>query len=76
MRHLQLEAALVSFKVQVCPYSGPIAIKEGGEMIVVNKWCYLGPAIHQDELYELAESGGMEFNLNIYKIVRKALSGP
>ena len=58
------------------PYSGSIAIKEGGEIIAVNKWRHLGAAIHQDELYELAESGGMEFNLNIYKIVRKALSGP
>ena len=63
------------FKVQVWPYSGPIAIKEGGEMIVVDKWCYLGTAINQDELYELAQSGEAEFDLDVYKIVKKALSG-
>jgi DNA polymerase-3 subunit epsilon len=72
--NLQLKTALDLFKVQTWPYSGPIAIKEGGEMIVIDKWCYLGTAINQDELYELAESGEAEFDLDIYKIVKKALS--
>ena len=44
-------------------------------MIVIDKWCYLGTAINEDELYELAESGDAEFDLDIYKIVKKALSG-
>jgi DNA polymerase-3 subunit epsilon len=75
LHNLQLKTALELFKVQVWPYPGPIAIKEGGEMIVIDKWCYLGTAINQDELYELAESGEAEFDLDIYKIVKKALSG-
>ena len=75
LHNLQLKTALELFKVRVWPYSGPIAIKEGGEMIVIDKWCYLGTAINQDELYELAESGEAEFDLDIYKIVKKALSG-
>ena len=76
LHNLQLKTVLELFKVQVWPYSGPIAIKEGGEMIVIDNWCYLGTAINQDELYELAESGDAEFDLDIYKIVKKALSGP
>ena len=75
LHNLQLKTALEFFKVQVWPYSGAIAIQEGGEMIVVDKWCYLGTAINQDELYELAQSGEAEFDLDIYKIVKKALSG-
>lgn len=75
LHNLQLKTTLEFFKVQVWPYSGPIAIKDGGEMIVIDKWCYLGTAINQDELYELAESGEAEFDLDIYKIVKKALSG-
>ncbi|MBU3616013.1 exonuclease domain-containing protein [Polynucleobacter sp. JS-Polo-80-F4] len=75
LHNLQLKTALELFKLQVWPYSGAIAIQEGGEMIVVDKWCYLGTAINQDELYELAESGEAEFDLDIYKIVKKALSG-
>lgn len=75
LHNLQLKTAIELFKVKVWPYAGAIAIKEGGEMIVVDKWCYLGTAINQDELYELAESGEAEFDLDIYKIVKKALSG-
>lgn len=75
LHNLQLKTALDLFKVQAWPYSGPIAIKEGEEMIVIDKWCYLGTAINQDELYELAESGEAEFDLDIYKIVKKALKG-
>ena len=75
LHNLQLKTALELFKVQVWPYSGAIAIQEGSEMIVLDKWCYLGTAINQDELYELAESGEAEFDLDIYKIVKKALLG-
>jgi DNA polymerase-3 subunit epsilon len=45
-------------------------------MIVIDKWCYLGTAINEDELYELAEAGEAEFDLDIYKILKKTLSGP
>ena len=76
MHNLQLKTAMELFRVQVWPYSGAIAIQEGGEMIVLDKWCYLGTAINQDELYELAQSGEAEFDLDIYKIVKKALLGP
>jgi DNA polymerase-3 subunit epsilon len=76
LHNLQLKTALELFKVKVWPYSGAIAIKEGDEMIVVDKWCYLGSAINQEELYELAECGQAEFDLDIYKIVKKALTGP
>ena len=75
LHNLQLKTAMELFRVQVWPYSGAIAIKEGGEMIVLDKWCYLGTAINQDELYELAQSGEAEFDLDIYKIVKKALLG-
>jgi DNA polymerase-3 subunit epsilon len=44
-------------------------------MIVLDKWCYLGTAINEDELAELKSAGDAEFDLDIYKIVKKALSG-
>jgi DNA polymerase-3 subunit epsilon len=75
LHNLQLKTALELFKVQVWPYSGPIAIKDGGEMIVIDKWCYLGTAINHDELSELKTDGDAEFDLDIYKIVKKALAG-
>jgi len=76
LHNLQLKTALELFKVQIWPYSGPIAIKDGGEMIVIDKWCYLGTAINHEELSELKSDGDTEFDLDIYKIIKKALAGP
>ncbi len=75
LHNLQLKTALGLFQVQVWPYSGPIAIKEAGHMHVVDRWRYLGTAINEEELYELLDSGEAEFDLDIYKILKKALAG-
>ena len=75
MHNLQLQTAMNLYKVQVWPYEGPIAIDDGGEMIVLDNWCYLGTAINEDELSELKSTGDVEFDLDIYKIVKKALAG-
>jgi DNA polymerase-3 subunit epsilon len=75
MHNLQLKTAMELYRVQVWPYKGPIAIKDNGEMIVLDKWCYLGTAINEDELTELKSAGDAEFDLDIYKIVKKALAG-
>ncbi|MBU3584273.1 ethanolamine utilization protein [Polynucleobacter sp. 15G-AUS-farblos] len=76
LHNLQLKSVFESYRVQVWPYRGPIAIREGDAMLVIDKWCYLGSAINEDELSELASSGEVEFDLDIYKIIKKALSGP
>ena len=75
LHNLQLKTALELFQVQVWPYSGPVAVKEAGHMHVLDRWRYLGTAINEEELYELAESGEAEFDLDIYKILKKALAG-
>jgi DNA polymerase-3 subunit epsilon len=75
LHNLQLKTALELFQVQVWPFSGPIAIKEVDHMHVVDRWRYLGTAINEEELYELADSGEAEFDLDIYKILKKALAG-
>jgi len=75
MHNLQLQTVMDVYKIKIWPYRGPIAIKDGAEMIVLDKWCYLGNAINQEEIYELAESGEAEFDLDIYKIVKKAITG-
>lgn len=75
LHNLQLKTVLDLFKVQVWPYSGPIAIKEAGHLHVINQWRYLGTAINEAELYELADSREGEFDLDIYKILKKALAG-
>lgn len=75
LHNLQLRSVLEVYRVQVWPYQGPIAIKEGNAMLVIDQWCYLGTAINEEELHELAMSGDVEFDLDIYKIIKKALAG-
>lgn len=75
LHNLQLKTVLDLFKVQVWPYPGPIAIKEAGHLHVINQWRYLGTAINEAELYELVDSREGEFDLDVYKILKKALAG-
>jgi DNA polymerase-3 subunit epsilon len=42
---------------------------------VFNKWCYLGSANDHDELDDIAQSKDLDFDLDIFKIVKKALFG-
>jgi len=74
LHNLQLQAALRFYKVQAWPFEGAIAIKDGESMLVIDKWCYLGSASNHEELYDLAKSESSEFDLDIYKILKKALA--
>jgi hypothetical protein len=61
-------------KAPVWPYAGAVAIKDGDSLLVINQWCYVGTANDHDELEDLAHSKDFEFDLDIYKIVRKAVT--
>jgi len=75
VHNLKLQSALQLYKVQAWPFEGAIAIKDGSSMVVIDKWCYLGSASNHDELYDLAKSKDLDFDLDIYKIVKKAING-
>ena len=75
VHNLQLQTALQFYKVQAWPFDGAIAIKDGNGMIVIDKWCYLGSASNHEELYDLTKSEKLDFDLDIYKIVKKAIAG-
>jgi len=75
IHNLHLQTALQHYKVQAWPFEGAIAIKDGNGMLVIDKWCYLGSARNYEELYDLAKSGNLDFDLDIYKIVKKAIAG-
>ena len=75
IHNLKLQTALQLDKIPIWPFAGAVAIKDGQGMLVINKWCYLGTAQDHDELHELAQSDHFDFDLDIYKIVKKAISG-
>jgi DNA polymerase-3 subunit epsilon len=73
--NLKLQTALQLYKVPVWPFAGAVAIKDGHSMLVINKWCYLGTANDHDEMDDLAQSEDLNFDLDIYKIIKKAITG-
>ncbi len=75
VHNLKLQTALQLYKVPIWPFEGAIAIKDGHSLLVFNKWCYLGSANDHDELHDIAQSKDLDFDLDIYKIVKKALFG-
>jgi DNA polymerase-3 subunit epsilon len=75
VHNLKLQTSLQLYKVPVWPFEGAVAIKDGHSMLVINKWCYLGTAHNHDELDDIARSEDFEFDLDIYKVIKKALTG-
>ena len=75
VHNLKLQTSLQLYKVPVWPFEGAVAIKDGHSMLVINKWCYLGTANDQDELNDIARSEDFDFDLDIYKVIKKAMTG-
>jgi DNA polymerase-3 subunit epsilon len=57
------------------PYQGAIAVQEGGDLHLFDHWCYLGTAANEAEVAELLDEKKPDFDLDIYKIIRKVLKG-
>ena len=86
MQHnLRLLDALSEHRFPAWPFAGPIAIKEkhpdhGWERLyLVDRWCHLGTAVDEEDLWSLRESrhaNGYEFDADIYKVLRKYLVDP
>jgi DNA polymerase-3 subunit epsilon len=75
VHNLKLQTALQLYKVPVWPFEGAVAIQDGHSLLVINKWCYLGTANDHDELNDIAQSKEFDFDLDIYKVVKKAMAG-
>jgi DNA polymerase-3 subunit epsilon len=75
IHNLRVKTALLKLKVATWPYVGAIAIQEGGDLHLFDHWCYLGTAANEAEVEELLSESQPEFDLDIYKIIRKALQG-
>lgn len=71
--HLRVQTVFIKMKVQMWPHKGPIGICEGGHLHVIDRWCYLGTAMNEEEMFELIQDGRAEFDLDIYKMIKKYL---
>lgn len=69
---LRLVEALHGLKLESWPWPGPIGLREGEELHVVDGWRYLGSARDEARLAEVLEGGRPAFDMDIYKILVKA----
>ncbi|MFU2486390.1 exonuclease domain-containing protein [Thauera sp. WH-1] len=70
---LRLIEALHAMKVRHWPWPGAVGLREGEAIHVVDGWRWLGTATDEARLAELLESGRPAFDLDIYKILVKAV---
>ena len=73
IHNLRLKTALLKLKVASWPYKGAIAIHESDDLHLFDHWCYLGTAANESEVAELLSEKQPEFDLDIYKLMRKIL---
>ncbi len=70
---LRLIEALHALKVEHWTWPGPIGLREGEAIHVVDGWRWLGTATDEVTLADILESGRPAFDLDIYKILVKAV---
>ena len=66
--------ALAGLKLREWPYSGPVAIREGDELHVVDRWCYLGSARNDEDVARLLERKAGAFDPDMYKVLGRFLA--
>ena len=70
---LRLIEALHALKVEHWNWPGPIGLREGEALHVIDGWRWLGTATEEAALVDLLEAGRPAFDLDIYKILVKAV---
>jgi DNA polymerase-3 subunit epsilon len=80
---LRLAQALAALRMRSWPFKGRIAVREATpgrdrtEVIVLDRWCYLGTARSEHELHELQEAARRPiFDLDTYKILARFFAKP
>lgn len=69
----RLAVALAGLRLARWPHPGPIGVREGDTLHVVDAWCHLGTARSDEELHELLEHGRPVLDLDGYQILRRLL---
>jgi DNA polymerase III subunit epsilon len=65
--------ALREIKVEAWPFSGPVGLREGSTLHVVDGWRYLGSADDQPAVAALLAEGAPAFDFDIYRILLRAV---
>ncbi|MCM5678794.1 exonuclease domain-containing protein [Schlegelella sp. S2-27] len=64
--------ALAPLALQPWPFDGPVGLREGRQMHLLNRWCYLGTATREEEIWPLLEMRA-GFDRDVYLLLQKRL---
>ncbi len=67
--------ALAALRLASWPHAGPVGVREGPEIHVIDQWRHLGTARSESEVFDLLGSRGPALDLDVYLILRKLLPG-
>lgn len=70
----RLDAALSSMKMESWPHDGPVAIREGKALHIVDNWCHYGCVAAAEQAPELLTSARPRFDLDTYKILVRMMA--
>lgn len=80
--NVRLMNAMREVKISTWPFGGKIAVSEYNEttnqtrVLVFNQWCYLGGATSSADMDDIVDREQVEFDLDIYKLIKKYLKQP
>lgn len=69
----RLRHALSALKLQSWPFPGPVGLREGRSLHVIDGWRYLGSCEDEGSLEQLLRSARPGFDLDIYRLLVKAV---
>ncbi|MGZ5052309.1 MAG: exonuclease domain-containing protein [Methylobacter sp.] len=72
----RLLIAMKKLKLATWPYPGAVGIKEGDELHLIDRWCYLGTAKNDADVDDLLHASRPAFDRDTYQILSKALKKP
>lgn len=70
---LRLRMAMEQLKLKTWPYDSAVAIQEGDDLHLVDRWCYLGTAKSEQDITALLARGRPVFDRDSYLVLSKAL---
>ena len=64
--------ALAGLALQPWPFGAAVGLREGRQLHLVDRWCYLGTATHEEEIWPLLEARP-RFDRDVYLMLQKRL---
>jgi len=71
---MRLLEGLSKLRLKAWPFAGPAYLTEGGEVLLIDNWCFLGTAKSTEELWTLLETQKAQFDRDTYRILSKVVS--